>query len=188
MRARAAALLTAFVVLLASGCGDGGKAERPSPTPSASPAAGSRLSKDGLLAVHDEFVTCVQDQDSLGIVAHSSGGRAVSDQEGVGGAEYDDQLSAPKTLARLAKAGKVEYVGLRADRINRPGTPDLDVFIFGSASDAAAQMKALAHEAGASAIQNGLFVTVPLHVAQKMREGSNKALDVCEARALAQGS
>ena len=76
----------------------------------------------------------------------------------------------------------MEYVGLRADRINRPGTPNLDVFIFGSESDAAAQMKALAHEAHTAAIQNGLFVTVPLHRAQKMRKGSNEALG-CARRA-----
>jgi hypothetical protein len=189
MHARAAKLLAGFVVLLATGCGDGDKAERPSPTPPPSHAAGSGLSEDALLAVHDEFVTCVQDQDSLGIAAHYSGGRAVSDQEGLGGTEYDDRLSAPKTLARLTKAGKVQYVGLRADRTNRPGTPDLDVFIFVSESEAAAQKGALAQEAGASADQQGLFVSVPLHAAKaKFREASSKALTECEARAQAQAS
>jgi hypothetical protein len=188
MHARAATLLAGFVVLLATGCGNGDKAERPSPTRTASQAAGG-LSGDALLAVHDEFVTCVQDQDSLGIAAHYSGGRAVSDREGVGGAEYDDQLSAPKTLARLTKTGKAQYVGLRADRTNRPGTPDLDVLIFASKSDAAAQKGALAQEAGVSADQEGLFVSVPLHAATaKFRGASSKALEECEARAQTQAS
>src|SRR4051794_3439506 len=114
MQAHGRLMLVGAAVLLATGCGDGDKAARPSATPAASQAAGGALSEDALLAVHDAFVTCVQDKESLGIATHSSGGRAVSDQEGVGGAEYDDRLGAPKALARLTKAGKVEYVGLRA--------------------------------------------------------------------------
>ena len=184
-----AATLLGLTALFAGGCGDGDKARSSSPTPAVSQAAGGGLSDDALLAVHDEFVTCVQDHDSLGIAVHYSGGRAVSDREGVGGAEYDDHLSAPKSLARLTKGGKVQYVGLRADRTNRPGTPDVDVLIFASESDAARQSQAVADEARVSSEHEGLFVSVPLHEPNsKFREPSRKALAECEARAQAQAS
>src|SRR4051794_30404891 len=162
VRMCATALLAALAALFGGGCGHADKAQSSSPTPAVSRAAGAGLSEDALLAVHDAFVTCVQDHDSLGIAVHYSGGQAVSDREGVGGAEYDDHLSAPKSLARLTKGGKVQYVGLRADRTNRPGTPDLDVLIFASEPDAAAQSQAVADEARVSAEHEGLFVSVPL--------------------------
>jgi hypothetical protein len=189
MRVCAATLLAALAALFGTGCGDGKTAQISPPTPTASQAAGGPVSKDALLAVHDEFVTCVQDQDALGIAVHYSGGQAVSDREGVGGAEYDDHLSAPKSVARLTKGGTVEYVGLRADRTNRPGTPDVDVLIFASESDAATQSQAVGDEAKASPEQVGLFVSIPLHEANsKFRDASRKALAGCEARAQAQAS
>jgi hypothetical protein len=188
-RVCAATLLAGLVVVFGAGCGDGDDARTSSPAPTASQAAGGALGEDALLAVHDEFVTCVQDQDSLGIAVHYSGGQAVSDREGVGGAEYDDHLSAPKSLARLTKGGKVQYVGIRADRTNRPGTPDLDVLIFASESDAATQSQAVGDEAKASPETEGLFVSVPLHQANaKFRDASRKALAECVARAQAQAS
>jgi hypothetical protein len=179
IRVRAATLLTCLAALFGGGCGEGEKPQ----------AAGGGLSEDALLAVHDEFVTCVQDHDSLGIAVHYSAGQAVSDREGVGGSEYDDHLGAPKSLARLTTGGKVQYVGLRADRANRPGTPDVDVLIFASESDAAAQSQAVGDEAKASPEHKGLFVTVPLHEANaKFRGASRKALAECVARAQAQAS
>jgi hypothetical protein len=189
MRVCAATLLAGLAAAFGGGCGDGDKAQSSSPTPAVSQAAGAGLSEDALLAVHDEFVTCVQGHDSLGIAVHYSGGQAVSDREGVGGAEYDDHLSAPKSLARLTKGGKVQYVGLRADRTNRPGTPDVDVLIFASESDAAVQAQAVADEARVSAEHEGLFVSVPVHEPNsKFREPSRKALAECEDRAQAQAS
>jgi hypothetical protein len=189
MRARAATLLVGLAALSGPGCGDGKAPQTSSPTSTASQAVGGAVSKDALLAVHDEFVTCVQDQDALGIAVHYSGGHAVSDREGVGGAEYDDHLSAPKSLARLMKGGTVQYVGLRADRTNRPGTPDVDVLIFASESDAATQSQAVGDEARASPEQEGLFVSIPLHEANsKFRDASRKALAECRARAKAQAS
>jgi hypothetical protein len=185
----AATLLAGLFAFLGAGCGDGDNARTSSPATTASRAASGALSEDALLAVHDEFVTCVQDQDSLGIAVHYSDGQAVSDREGVGGAEYDDHLSAPKSLARLTNGGKVQYVGLRADRTNRPGTPDLDVLIFASESDAAAQSQAVGDEAKASPEHEGLFVSVPLHEANaKFRDASRKALAECVARAQARAS
>jgi hypothetical protein len=189
MRVCAATLLASLAALFGGGCGDGDEARSSSPTPVVSQAAGGGLSEDALLAVHDEFVTCVQNHDALGIAVHYSGGQAVSDREGVGGSKYDDHLSAPKSLARLTKGGKVQYVGLRADRTNRPGTPDLDVLIFASESDAAAQSQAVADEARGSAEHEGLFVSVPLHEPYSKIPGpSRKALTECEDRAQAKAS
>jgi hypothetical protein len=183
---RAATLFAGLVGLFGAGCGGG---DTPSPTPTATQTERSELSMDALLAVHDEFVTCAQDRDALGIAVHYSGGRAVSDREGVGGAAYDDHLSAPKSLARLTKDGKVQYVGLRADRTNRPGTPDVDVLIFASESEAAKQSAPVGDEAGAAAKQEGVFLSVPLHEpSSKFREASTKAFAECAAQAQAQGS
>jgi len=182
-------MVAGVVAMLAAGCGDGQKARTSSPTPAPSQAAGGELSKDALLAVHDELVTCVQNHDSLGIAVHYSNGRAVSDREGVGGAEYDDHLTAPKSLARLTKGGTVQYVGLRADQTNRPGTPDVDVIIFASESEAAKRSHALGDEARAPAEQKGLFVSVPLHEPNsKFRDAASKALTTCEAQAQAKAS
>jgi len=83
----------------------------------------------------------------------------------------------------------VQYVGLRADQTNRPGTPDVDVIIFASESEAAKRSHALGDEARAPAEQKGLFVSVPLHEPNsKFRDAASKALATCEAQAQAKAS
>ena len=94
----------------------------------------------------------------LGLIAHLSGAKAVSDNEGAGGGEYDD-LAAPKTTTGLAKTGAAQFVGLRADTRHRRGTSDVDVLIFRSEGEAEKGAQALGQEAGGEAEQSGLFVT-----------------------------
>jgi len=178
------ALLIAVLALAGAGCGGSDAPKPTAPTPASTSSAGGRLSDDALLAVHDEFVTCVQQADSLGLAAHFSGGRAVSDSEGAGGGEYDDRVSAPKAIARLTKRGEAQYVGLRADTRNRSGTSDFDVLIFRSEEDAAARGTLLENEAGIRPDLNKLFVNVELHRTKpESSRMPSQALADCEARA-----
>ena len=164
-----------------AGCGggdDGGKAATATATPAA--AAGAPLDEDALLLAHDEFVTCAQKDDALGLIAHLSGAKAVSDTEGIGGGEYDDSLAAPKTTVGLVKTGAVQYVGLRADTRHRRGTSDVDVLIFRSEDEAQKAAQALAQESEGKAEQAGLFVNVTLRDAKGAGVAS---LERCEGEA-----
>jgi hypothetical protein len=164
-----------------SGCGGGGDdGVSASATHSPSAASAAPIDEDALLLVHDELVTCAQQDDSLGLVAHLSGDRAVSDSEVSGGGEYDDTLAAPKTTTGLVETGALQFVGLRADTRHRRGTSDIDVLIFGSDDEAQKGAQALAQESGGKAEQAGLFVNVTL------RDGKGAAassLERCEGEA-----
>jgi len=177
MRRLATVVLLASAVLL-GGCGggddDGGRAAA---TASPAPAAGAPLDEDALLLVHDELVGCAQQEDALGLVAHLSGDKAVSDSEGAGGGVYDDTLAAPKATVSLTGAGGVQFVGLRADTRNHRGTSDVDVLIFRSEEEAAKGAETLGEEASGAA-QSGLFVNVPLH-----KGSDTTALERCEGEA-----
>ena len=164
-------LVPAIVVTaVLAGCGGGDDKDA---TPAAkatatATAAGGKLDEDALLAVHDDFVTCVQREDALGLVAHLSGDQAISDTEGTGGGEYDDHLAAPKATVALTGAG-AQFVGLRADTRHKSGTSDVDVLIFKSEDEAAKARGQLAQEAGGKAEQSGVFVNVTLHPAKGAR-------------------
>ena len=179
MRLLAPALLVATLGLLA-GCGGGGDgADQTKKTTATATAAAAQLDEDALLSVHDNLVTCAQQEDSLGLVAHLSGNQAISDTEGVGGGEYDDHLAAPKATVALTGAG-AQFVGLRADTRHRRGTSDVDVLIFRSEQEAADAREQLAQESGGDAQQDGVFVNVTL------REAKAAAADMlarCEADA-----
>ena len=155
-----------------------GRRRRSAATATASPAAAAdaALDEDALLLVHDELVTCAQQDDSLGLIAHLSGARAVSDSEGFGGGEYDDSLAAPKTTTGLVKTGGVQFVGLRADSRHRRGTSDVDVLIFRSEDEAQKGAQALAQEAGGKAEQSGVFVNVTLREGKARRRRVTRAL------------
>jgi hypothetical protein len=175
-------LVPAAVVALGllTGCGGGGDGADPTPAAKASPAAAAgQLDEDALLAVHDNLVTCAQQEDSLGLVAHLSGDQAISDTEGVGGGEYDDHLAAPKATVALTGAG-AQFVGLRADTRHRKGTSDVDVLIFPSEQEATDAREQLAQEAGGKAEQAGVFVNVTLRSADGAEAD---ALARCEAGA-----
>ncbi len=164
-----------------SGCGgdgDGGGSAKATATASA--AAGVALDEDAQFVVHDELVTCAQKDDSLGLIAHLSGGRAISDTEGVGGGEYDDTLAAPKATTALVKTGAVQYVGLRADSRHRTGTSDVDVLIFRSDDEAQKGAQVLAQESGGKAEQSGLFVNATL---REGKAADAAALERCEGEA-----
>jgi hypothetical protein len=172
-------------VLLGSlaGCGgdgDGGGSAKATATSSPSAAAGAPLDEDAQLLVHDELVTCAQKDDALGLIAHLSGGRAVSDTEGVGGGEYDDTLAAPKATTALVKTGAVQYVGLRADSRHRRGTSDVDVLVFRSEDEAQKGAQVLAQESGGKAEQAGLFVNVTL---REGKAADAASLERCEGEA-----
>ena len=179
--------LLTIAVLLASlgpvtGCGGGddGGDKGASGTATGTAAAGAALDEEALLTVHDNLVTCAQQNDDLGLVAHLSGNQAISDSEGVGGSEYDDRLAAPKATVALTGAG-AQFVGLRADTRHRQGTSDVDVLILPSDEDAAEAREQLAQEAGGKAEQAGVFVNVTL------REASDAAADTlarCETGAM----
>lgn len=162
-------LLTTAVMLatlgLVIGCGGGDGDTAKQGTATAGPAAGGTLDEDALLAVHDNLVTCAQQHDELGLVAHLSGDQAISDSEGAGGGEYDDALAAPKSTVALTGAG-AQFVGLRADTRHRRGTSDVDVLIFPSDDAAAKGREQLADEAGDKAEQSGVFVNVTLRAAK----------------------
>jgi hypothetical protein len=165
---------------LATGCGggedDAGGQGKPAATPA---AAAGKLDEDALLTVHDNLVTCAQQHDELGLVAHLSGEEAISDSEGAGGGEYDDHLAAPKATVALTGAG-AQYVGLRADTRHRSGTSDVDVLIFPSEDAAAKGREQLAAEAGGKAEQAGVFVNVTLRAA---KGAEADALAGCEEEA-----
>jgi len=180
-------LLTTAVLLaslgLVGGCGGGGDAGSDTgsrATATGTAAAGASLDEDALLTVHDNLVTCAQQNDDLGLIAHLSGNQAISDSEGVGGGEYDDHLAAPKATVALTGGG-AEFVGLRADTRHRNGTSDVDVLILPSEEDATDAREQLAQEAGGKAEQAGVFVNVTL------REAKGAAADTlaaCESDAL----
>jgi len=115
MRAFVPALAT---VAILAGCG-GGDDGAPTAKTTAT-ATATALGEDALLTVHDNLVTCAQQHDDLGLVAHLSGEQAVSDSEGVGGGEYDDHLAAPKATVALTGTG-AQFVGLRADTRHKRG-------------------------------------------------------------------
>jgi hypothetical protein len=170
------AALGAVVLIAMPGCGGGDDdaKQRPAAKATASPAA-DRFDEDALLTVHDNLVTCAQQHDELGLVAHLSGNQAISDTEGAGGGEYDDHHAAPEATTELTGAG-AEYVGLRADTRHRRGTSDIDVLIFAAEPDAAKARERLAEEAGGAAEQAGPFVNVTLRAAK----GARDALAQCE--------
>jgi hypothetical protein len=178
MRLLAPALLVATLGLLA-GCGGGGDGADQAAKKTATATAAAELDEDALLTVHDNLVTCAQQEDSLGLVAHLSGNQAISDSEGVGGGEYDDHLAAPKATVALTGAG-AQFVGLRADTRHRRGTSDVDVLIFPSEQEAADAREQLAQESGGDAQQDGVFVNVTLREA-KAAEADTLAR--CEADA-----
>jgi hypothetical protein len=175
----------AAIVVAASGCGgDSGKTEIKSPATAAPSANAQRLDEDALLAVHDEFVVCAQKEDALGLIAHYGDGHAVTDSEGAGGGEYDDNLSAPKAIARLIGGEKAQYVGMRANRRDKGRTPNLDILIFPSESEASAEAASLGQEAGAPADQQGLFVTVPLDAKTRVPKATAGPLAACREQAV----
>ena len=161
-------------ILVGCGGGDGGK-DAPAAKVTATAAAGT-LDEDALLTVHDNLVTCAQQHDDLGLVAHLSGAQAISDSEGVGGGEYDDHLAAPKATVALAGDG-AQFVGLRADTRHKRGTSDVDVLIFPSEDAAAKAQEQLAEESGGKAERTGLFVNVVLREA---RGSASDTLASCE--------
>ena len=152
-------------LLLAAGCGGGDDGDATPAAKSTATAAAGKLDEDALLAVHDNLVTCAQQHDELGLVAHLSGDQAISDTEGSGGGEYDDHLAAPKATVALTGAG-AQFVGLRADTRHNTGTSDVDVLIFPSEEEAATGREQLAQEAGSKAEQSGMFVNVTLREAK----------------------
>ena len=163
MRLLSAAVLPATLVL-ATGCGGGDEGSAtPAAKATATRAAGT-LGEDALLAVHDNLVTCAQQHDELGLIAHLSGGQAISDSEGSGGGEYDDRLAAPKATVALTGAG-AQFVGLRADTRHKKGTSDVDVLIFPSEEEAAKAREQLTQEVGGGVEQAGIFVNVTLRAA-----------------------
>jgi hypothetical protein len=179
MRLLVPAAVVAAVGLFA-GCGGGGDGADPTPAAKASAtAAPARLDEDALLTVHDNLVTCAQQHDELGLVAHLSGEQAISDTEGAGGGEYDDHLAAPKATVALTGAG-AQFVGLRADTRHRRGTSESEVLIFPSEEQAAAGREQLAQEAGGRAEQAGTFVNVTLRNA---KQAAADALAGCETEA-----
>ena len=163
MRLLAPALLVATLGLLA-GCGGGGDGADQTKKKTATATAAAQLGEDALLAVHDNLVTCAQQHDELGLVAHLSGDQAISDTEGSGGGEYDDHLAAPKATVALTGAG-AQFVALRADTRHNTGTSDVDVLIFPSEDGAASGREQIAQEAGGKAEQSGVFVNVTLREA-----------------------
>ncbi len=164
MRRIIAAVLLA-TLLLAAGCGGGDDGDATPAAKSTATAAAGKLDEDALLAVHDNLVTCAQQHDELGLVAHLSGDQAISDTEGSGGGEYDDHLAAPKATVALTGAG-AQFVGLRADTRHETGASDVDVLIFPSEEEAATGREQLAQEAGGKAEQAGVFVNVTLREAK----------------------
>jgi hypothetical protein len=119
------------------------------------------------------------------VIVHYRDGQATSDTEGVGGGVYEEKLSAPRAIGSLLDAGKAAYVGVRSNAREGTKTPDLDILIFPSESEAAAQAASLSDEAGAPADHQTLFVTVP--VSKKNAEApadSAKALAGCREQAL----
>jgi hypothetical protein len=162
-RVTAAVLLA--TLLLAAGCGGGDDDDATPAAKSTATAAAGKLDEDALLAVHDNLVTCAQQHDDLGLVAHLSGDQAISDTEGSGGGEYDDHLAAPKATVALTGAG-AQFVGLRADTRHKTGASDVDVLIFPSEDEAATGREQLAQEAGGKAEQTGVFVNVTLRGAE----------------------
>jgi len=174
------ALLPAVAALaILAGCGGDGESDgTPKPKATAAAASGA-LDEDALLTMHDNLVTCAQQHDDLGVVAHLSGEQAISDSEGVGGGEYDDHLAAPKATVALTGAG-AQFVGLRADTRHKRGTSDVDVLIFPSEQAAAKGREQLAGESGDKAEQAGLFVNVTLREA---KGSAPDALAGCEQHA-----
>ena len=162
MRGLVPALAT---IAILAGCGGGDDDATPAASKTATAAAAATLDEDALLTVHDNLVTCAQQHDDLGLVAHLSGEQAVSDNEGAGGGEYDDQLAAPKATVALTGSG-AQFVGLRADTRHKQGTSDVDVLIFPSEEAAAKAAEQLAEESGGKAEQAGLFVNVTLREAK----------------------
>jgi hypothetical protein len=174
MRALIPAL--AAVAVLAGCGGDDSGSPAAKATATATAAA---LGEDALLTVHDNLVTCAQQHDDLGLVAHLSGEQAISDSEGVGGGEYDDHLAAPKATVALTGAG-AQFVGLRADTRHNRGRSDVDVLIFPSEAAAAKGREQLAGETRGEAEQAGLFVNVTL---RKAKGSEPDALAGCEHQA-----
>ena len=174
MRAFVPALAT---VAILAGCGGGDDGAPTAKTTATATAAA--LGEDALLTVHDNLVTCAQQHDDLGLVAHLSGEQAVSDSEGVGGGEYDDHLAAPKATVALTGTG-AQFVGLRADTRHKRGMSDVDVLIFPSEAAAAKGRDQLAEETGGEAEQAGLFVNVTLREA---KGSAPDALAGCEQHA-----
>jgi len=166
-------------LVLVTGCGGGEGESAKQGTATASPAASGTLDEDALLAVHDNLVTCAQQHDELGLVAHLSGDQAISDSEGAGGGEYDDKLAAPSATEALTGAG-AQFVGLRADTRHLRGTSDVDVLIFPSEEEASKGREQLAEEAGGKAEQAGVFVNVTLRAA---KGAEADALASCEQQA-----
>lgn len=172
-----AAVLAGLSLAACAGSDDqGGSSSTPPPSAQADESSG-KLDENALLAVNDEFVTCVQQEDVLGLVVHYSDGKAISSTEGVGGAEYNDKLSAPKTIGTLVDGGTAQYVGLRANTREESEAADVDVLILPSESEAAAEGGRLAKEAETEADQKGLFVIVPLNAAPRRKAVS--ALATC---------
>src|SRR5690349_10137817 len=91
----------AAVALLAGCGGDGGDSASKAKAKATATAAAGTLDENALLTVHDNLVTCAQQHDALGLIAHLSGEQAISDTEGAGGGEYDDRLAAPKATVAL---------------------------------------------------------------------------------------
>ena len=151
------------LLLVAAGC----SAREPSADSAPSgartpPASGEALGENAWLAVTDTFVACVQRDESLGLSVRYRDGRAVSETEGVGGATYADELSAPQTIGDLVEGGKAQYVGIRKDTRNEVGDVDIDVLIFRAEGDAVAAADALGDESGSRVDPLGLIVFVPL--------------------------
>lgn len=159
-------LMTAVLAIAACGRDDG-------PRPAA-----ATPQRDALVATHDEFVTCVQKHDELGLTVRYRDGQAVaSTGEGHVRGKFDDRVSAPGAIGALVERGAAQYVGLRS------GTgPDLDVLILPSPADAEAAAARIAGETGRSPGRTGAFVTVPLTDADAPG-GTPAALDRCIAKA-----
>ena len=168
--------IAAVAILAGCGGGDGGDSASKA-TATATRAA--TLDEDALLTVHDNLVTCAQQHDDLGLIAHLSGEQAISDTEGVGGGEYDDHLAAPKATAALTGSG-AQFVALRADTRHKRGTSDVDVLIFPSEEAAMKGYEQLAEESGDKAEQAGLFVNVTLREA---KASGSDTLAGCEQQA-----
>ena len=170
----------AALALLAGACGGDDSGDgAPAAKATANPAAAGTLDEDALFTVHDNLVTCAQQHDDLGLVAHLSGEQAISDTEGVGGGEYDDHLAAPKSTVALTGAG-AQFVALRADTRHKRGTSDVDVLIFPSEEAATKGYERLSDETGDKAEQDGLFVNVTLRDA---KGPESDALAGCEHQA-----
>lgn len=164
-------------VAILAGCGGGDGDDSASKAKAkATATARTTLDEDALLTVHDNLVTCAQQHDDLGLIAHLSGAQAISDSEGAGGGEYDDHLAAPKATVALTGAG-AKFVGLRADTRHKRGTSDVDVLIFPSEEAATKGYDQLAEESGDNAEQAGLFVNVTMRDA---KGSASDALAGCE--------